>query len=111
MDDAAIEDLFCALGPVQIRRMFGGKGIYVRGVIFALDLRGDVLLKGDAITAPVLEAAGATRWVYTGRNNTPVAMPYWSLPEQALDDPDEMARWAKLALEAGQRAADVKARG
>jgi DNA transformation protein len=31
-------------------------------------------------------------------------MPYWSVPDIALDDPDEMAKWARLALEAAMRA-------
>ena len=33
MDHDAISDLFSGLGPVSIRRMFGGKGIYFEGVI------------------------------------------------------------------------------
>ena len=30
--NAMIEDMFEAVGPVTIRRMFGGKGIYARGI-------------------------------------------------------------------------------
>jgi DNA transformation protein len=30
-------------------------------------------------------------------------MPYWSIPEDAFDDPDEMARWVRLAYEAALR--------
>ncbi|TIO57356.1 MAG: TfoX/Sxy family protein, partial [Mesorhizobium sp.] len=33
-----------------------------------------------------------------------VAMPYWSVPDSAFDDPDEMAVWARRAYEAGRRA-------
>ena len=32
-------------------------------------------------------------------------MPYWSVPESALDDPDEMTMWARKAYQAGLRAA------
>jgi DNA transformation protein and related proteins len=32
-----------------------------------------------------------------------VKMPYWSIPEPAWDDPDEMARWVGLAYEAALR--------
>lgn len=109
MDDPAIEEMFAALGPVQIRRMFGGKGIYRQGLIVAVELRGELMLKGDAITAPTLEAAGATRWTYEGRKGKAVAMPYWSIPPGAFDDPDEMARWVKLAFEAALRAGSAKA--
>jgi DNA transformation protein len=30
-------------------------------------------------------------------------MPYWTVPESALDDADEMAAWARKAYEAGLR--------
>jgi len=103
MDNAAIEEMFEAVGPVTIRRMFGGKGIYARGVIFALELRGELMLKGDAESGPVLEEAGAVRWRYEGRSGRPVAMPYWTLPDEALDDPDMMAKWARIALDAAMR--------
>lgn len=103
MDNAAIEDMFSALGPVSIRRMFGGKGIYHHGVIIALDLFDEILLKADAETVPKFEEAGARQWTYQREGKKPVAMPYWSVPENAFDDPDEMAKWVTLAYEAGFR--------
>ena len=98
MDNEAIADLFSGLGRVTIRRMFGGKGIYHQGMIVALEVGGDILLKADEVTAPDFAEAGATQWVYEGKmRNGPVAMPYWSIPESALDDQDEMAIWARKA--------------
>jgi len=105
MDADSIADLFSGLGPVSIRRMFGGKGIYHQGVIFAIELRDELLLKADAQSAPDFLAAGCTQWTYIGsRHGKSVAMPYWTVPESALDDPDEMAVWARRAYEAGLRA-------
>jgi DNA transformation protein len=105
MDADSIADLFAGLGPVSIRRMFGGKGIYHQGVIIAIELRDELMLKADAVSAPDFLAAGCTQWTYTGsRHGKSVAMPYWSVPESALDDPDEMAAWARRAYEAGLRA-------
>ena len=102
MDDDALRDLFAGLGPVSIRRMFGGKGIYFNGLIVAVVVRGEVLLKADAVSAPAFEAAGSKRWVYDGKNR-PVSMPYWSIPERAVDDIDEMTLWARMAYEAAVR--------
>jgi len=105
MDDERIRELFDGLGPVSIRRMFGGKGIYHNGIIFALILRDELKLKGDDEIGPDYEAAGASRWTYTrSRHGREVAMPYWTAPESALDDPDEMTAWALKAYEAGVRA-------
>jgi DNA transformation protein len=105
MDDDAIRDLFDGLGPVAIRRLFGGKGIYFDGVIVAIVLRGELMLKVDAASAPDFAAAGCRQWTYTGaRHGKEVAMPYWTVPDSAADDPEEFAIWARKAYEAGLRA-------
>ncbi len=104
MDAAAIEEIFQAVGPVTIKRMFGGKSIYVRGIIVAIEYQDEILLKADAGSAPHFVEAGCRQWVYEGKDGKSAAMPYWSIPEDAYDDPDEMAKWVQLALEAGRRA-------
>ena len=103
MDNEAIHDMFDGLGPVSIRRMFGGKGIYHQGKILALEVDGEILLKADKESAGAFEQAGSTQWVYEGKNK-PVKMPYWSIPDEALDDPDEMKKWVFLSYEAALRA-------
>jgi DNA transformation protein and related proteins len=104
MDRAEIEDMFAALGEVTIRRMFGGKGVYHHGLILAVEFHGEMLLKADAITGPEFEAAGARRWAYEGKAGKQVLMPYWSIPDDAYDDPEEMGRWVRLAYQAAVRA-------
>ena len=104
MDTAAIEEMFQGLGPVTIRRMFGGKGIYHMGRIVAVEVRGEMPLKADEQSASEFEAAGASQWAYEGKKGSPVKMPYWSIPDDAYDDPDVMARWVRLAYEAAVRA-------
>ncbi len=103
MDNDAIHDLFSGLGPVTIKRMFGGKGIYHHGLVFALEVADEILLKADKISAPDFEAAGCRRWTYEGKSKT-VEMPYWSIPADAFDDPDIMTEWARKAYEASLRA-------
>lgn len=102
MDNNAIEDLFSALGPVTIKRMFGGKGVYFDGVIIALEVDGEILLKADSASAPEFEAAGSSQWSYSGKNK-PVLMPYWTIPDDAIDDRETMAKWARKAYEASLR--------
>jgi DNA transformation protein len=98
-----MEELFAGLGAITIRRMFGGKGIYHQGLIVATEIRGVLRLKADAATAPMFEAAGAEPWVYVRPGGKVVQWPYWTIPEAALDDPDAMAGWARLAYEAALR--------
>ncbi len=105
MDREAIEEMFQALGPVTIKRMFGGKGIYHAGRILALEVQGEILLKADGHSASDFEAAGSRQWAYDGKQSgKPVKMPYWSVPDAAFDDPDEMAVWVRRAYEAALRA-------
>lgn len=105
LEDDDIRDMFSGLGSVDIKRMFGGKGIYHRGLIIALEADGDILLKADAISGPEFAAAGSRQWHYEGKSNgKPVAMPYWTVPEEAIDDLDRFAVWAGKAYEASVRA-------
>ncbi|HWK45025.1 MAG TPA: TfoX/Sxy family protein [Stellaceae bacterium] len=107
MNNTDIEEMFSALGHVTIKRMFGGKGVYHGGRIVAVEFHDEMLLKADDISAPEFEAAGARRWAYEGKKGKPVYMPYWSIPDDAFDDPDIMARWVRLAYEAALRAASA----
>lgn len=104
MDKDHIEEIFQSLGPVTIRRMFGGQGIYHMGKILALVVHGELLFKADKESAPAFAEAGSRQWEYESKTGKPAFMPYWSIPEEAYDDPDEMARWVRLAYEASVRA-------
>ena len=104
MQNTDIEEMFSALGPVTIKRMFGGKGVYYSGRIVAVEVRDEMRLKADAVTAPAFEAAGATQWTYEGKGGKPVKMPYWTVPEDSFDDPEIMARWVRMAYAAALRA-------
>lgn len=102
MNRERIEELFAPFGPVAVKRMFGGHGIYADGFFFALEAGGEIFLKADAKTRAMFEAAGSSPFVYQGKSK-PVAMSYWRLPDEALEDEDELRRWAGLALEAARR--------
>ncbi|QYX55401.1 TfoX/Sxy family protein [Roseovarius sp. SCSIO 43702] len=88
-DIAHATDLFDGLGGIGTRRMMGGLCLYSDGIIFAILLSdGRLHLKARAPGMIArLEAMGAERWMPARPDGTPVAMPYWSLPDAALDDP------------------------
>lgn len=103
MDKDTIADLFSAFGPVSIRRMFSGYGLYSDGICFALHLRDDIFLKADAVTIPGFEAEGVRPFSYDARGKTVVVNSFWKLPERLYDDPDELALWARQALDVARR--------
>jgi DNA transformation protein len=110
VDDDGIREMFEALGSVTIRRLFGGKGIYRDGLILAIDFSDEILLKADAVSAPLFDAAGARQWTYEGKAGKRVLMPYWSIPDEALDDPEMLTKWVGLAFEAALRAGAARRR-
>jgi DNA transformation protein and related proteins len=95
-------ELFSGMGQVEARRMFGGAGLYARGVMFALVDDEVIYLKVDEALKADLVALGARPWIYTLSKGPKAGVPqetsYWSLPEAALDDPDEACAWGLRAL-------------
>ena len=100
-------DLLGAIGPCGLRRMFGGFGISVNGLTVAImtDLgQGEKLwLKADDESRALFEAAGCQRFGYL-REGVSRGMNYYSAPEEAMDSQQQMAPWARLALEAALKA-------
>lgn len=86
-------------GPVQCRRMFGGYGFYHDQRFFAVMIGGVFHLKTSDVTRAAFEAAGQQAWVYH-REGKPVTMGFHTVPEAALDEPEELRVWARLALQA-----------
>jgi DNA transformation protein len=109
LDADSIRDDFQELGPVRIRRMFGGQGIYAGERMFALEAGGEVYLKVDNASRDAFEAAGSRPFVHEAKGKT-MTINYWLMPGEGLDDPSEAARWGRLAVEAAARAASVKRR-
>ena len=101
-DAAFAQELFSALPNLSTRKMFGGLGIYSDGVIFAL-MRSDgtLLLKAaKGAFADQLADLGSSQWTYMRKTGKTAAMPYWSLPDAALDDPEQASDLARQALNA-----------
>jgi DNA transformation protein and related proteins len=98
-------DLLALLGPVQARPMFGGHGLYARGVMFGLLDDDELFLKTDAETRARFVEAGCRMWVYPRLPETR----YFRPPDDAHEDAEAMLPWARLALDAALRAQAAKA--
>ena len=104
-----IRDIFQGVDGLSMRRMFGGLGLYVDDACFALVVNEVIMMRGDDRLGPEYEAAGSEQWIYDNERRGPVAMPYWRLPESAMDDPDEARDWAERSLGPAREAAAEKA--
>ena len=110
MDREFLIDLFADFGPVTIRKMFSGYGISADGINFALALRAGLFFRADEASIPKFEAEGCKPFQYQTRSKTVTVKSYWLLPARLFDEPEELAEWARTALEAAQRAALKKKR-
>ena len=94
---AYLEELLSAFGPISIRNMFSGAGVYADGVMFAILVDDTLYLKADQAFSPDFAAEGKGPFTYRPKDRAPVAMSYWEVPDRLLDDAEELAVWARRA--------------
>ena len=98
-DIAFVKDLFASVGTLTTRKMFGGLAIHADGVIFALmDSTGALMLKAKGALAEELAAEWSQQFIHEGKGATRAAMPYWTLPCAAMDEPELACDWALRSL-------------
>ncbi|HET9576679.1 MAG TPA: TfoX/Sxy family protein [Usitatibacter sp.] len=90
------------LGPVDVKRMFGGWGLYHQGVFFALVMGGTLYLKTDERNRPHFDRKGLAAFTFEKGGET-IVTAYRAAPGEALEDRAVMARWARGAYEAALR--------
>jgi DNA transformation protein len=106
LDPEYIRELFAQFGPVTVKRIFGGAGLWSDGLMFGLVFDVAIFLKVDETSIPDFEREGSRPFVYT-RAKSPgrvgrASLSYWRLPERLYDDPEELAVWAGRALAIAQ---------
>ncbi|MEL6689992.1 MAG: TfoX/Sxy family protein [Pseudomonadota bacterium] len=102
-DIAFIRDLFSALPDLTHRKMMGGLSLYSEGQIFAImSAEARVFVKATGTLADELAAEGSEIFTHERKDGKIASMRYWTLPESALDDPEEAADWGRKALMAAQ---------
>jgi DNA transformation protein len=108
-DADRLHELFASFGPVDVRRMFGGAGLFADGLMFGLVFEGVVYLKAKADTVAMFEREGCQPFGYGTKTGRRVLTSYWRLPDRLYDDPDELAQWARAALTTAIQSAAKKA--
>jgi len=104
-----LEELLAPLGPVAIKRMFGGYGVFLDGLMFGLVTGDHLYFKTSEAGHAAFEAEGLGPFTYTKRGSLAVLTSYWRAPERLLDEPDELVEWARTAHRAAAEAQRAKA--
>ena len=110
MDADFIRDLFADFGPVQVRRMFGGAGVYADGVMFALVARDVLYLKTSPDETTHFSAEGCGPFQYESKSGKRTITSFWRVPDRLYDDSGELAAWARRALAAARAGSRSKRR-
>jgi DNA transformation protein and related proteins len=105
---AFIKDQMSGFGPVSIRRMFGGAGVSLDDVNFAIIADEILYLKTDQVNEPDFAAEDLEPFSYESRNGKRMQMSYRRAPPRVMDDADEMTLWCRRAFEAALRASKSK---
>ena len=95
-------ELLEPFGQVTARAMFGGYGIYFNQLMFGLVADDMLYLKVDEKNLYAFEERKLQPFVYI-KQGKEMKMSYYQVPEEALDNSDEMCRWAELAYSAALR--------
>lgn len=99
-----LKDLLAPLGPVTVKRMFGGAGVYIDGQFIAIVDKDVLYFKTDEETRKHFEREGTGPFTYDTKHGPGTLTSYWRVPERLLDDADEMCQWAGQALGVARRA-------
>ncbi len=103
-----ILDMLEPLGALTLKRLFGGACINYGDATFALMFDDTVYFRVDDKNIERFKAAGSEPFTYVARGKDVVVGSYYLLPDEALDDSDEMLDWARGALDAGLKVARAK---
>jgi DNA transformation protein len=100
---ARLVEALAPLGHVTSKKMFGGHGIFVDSVMFALiDSSGTAHLRADDTTEPGYVQRGSSRHS---------RMPYWQIPTEILESDEDLLEWGSEAAAIAKSKAKPKSKG
>jgi len=105
-----LREQLAPLGHITMRRMFGKAGVFCDGLMLGM-LADDTLYfrVDDQNRAAFAEAEAFPPLNYESRGRT-IDLSFWRAPDRLFDEPEELVRWARLALDAARRVAAKRKR-
>lgn len=103
--DYILYDVFEGIPDISSQGMFGGFGIYKNGFIFAIiTSESELYFKVDEVLKEKFKKHESHPFIYAGnKNRKPIEMPYWSLPEEIMENKDLLAIWIEDSVEVSRR--------
>ncbi|MGB9145129.1 MAG: TfoX/Sxy family protein [Acidobacteriaceae bacterium] len=82
------------LGPITVRRYFGGVSLVAGKIQFAIVMCGRLYLRVDDRSRAALRALGGKPFTYRGQGKAVVVASYYEAPSAVLDDPNQLTEFA-----------------
>jgi DNA transformation protein len=100
-----LREQLAPLGRLTMRRMFGKTGVFCDGLMLAMVTDNTLYFRvDDDNRAAFAEAASFPPLNYEKKGST-IDLSFWRAPDRLFDEPDELVRWAQIALAAARRVA------
>lgn len=98
-----ILDILSSFNGIKFRKMFGGYGIYKDNIFFGI-ISDDILyFKVDESNRSMYELRGSKQFTYERKDRKKIAMSYWEVPADILENRNELALWTQNAFETARR--------
>jgi DNA transformation protein and related proteins len=94
-----VKDLLEQFFVINVRRIFGGFGIYHDGIMFALIADNELYFKGDDSSAEFFQRFGSERFSYKAKNKQ-ISLSYWKATSDIFDSPELLKEWMDIAYNA-----------
>lgn len=102
-----ILDILSPYGNMRSRKMFGGHGIYMNDHIVGIIVNDELYFKTDETNVADYQEAGSRPFTYD-KDGKAVAMSYWLVPSELLEEQEDIKAWLEKAYEVSQRAQSRK---
>jgi DNA transformation protein len=98
-DPHRFDDLFSEFGPITVKRFFGGEGIYAGEIMIGAVFDDILYFTTDPETRKAFLAEKCKPFTFEKRSKGEMVETHWyAMPDRLYDDPEELARWARIAL-------------
>ena len=103
-----LQDAMQGIHGVTARAMFGGHGLYKDGVVFGIIADDALYFKVDEKNLPQYKERDSRPFTYEGKNRKMIAMSYWEVPAEILEDREGLAEWLDASVAVSQRRVKTK---
>lgn len=99
-----VADLLAPLGDIERKMFFGGVAFKSHGSQFAMIMGHQLYFCVNKVTRPGYEALGMKPFNYSTRKGIVQVRKYFSVPEDVLENHEQIILWAQQAIQSAKQA-------